>query len=265
MCPINGRQLFMSFFSRIRAKVSSFPEYHEVVGEMMNQQKEEDGISISLEKAFDGEEFSRYISKQKPTFQAQMDKVIAAGTFHAREQKEVGREFATFHTKFEPILTSGEEILKWRNLYKQADEAAVKAEEESRLAFEKLGKAKFFQKNTRMIEKLEPEYERLKRAAEEARESANDTLKRVEEKEAPYKGDFVKMLTDPLQEYIDMRIKSANRLVDSAKRMVEAANGITDYEDQKIQPLKDQIAKLEEVEMTEFDGVVPIDPIKEFD
>lgn len=254
----------MTFLSRIRAKVSALPEYHEVIGELTRQHKEEEGLAISLGKAFNGEEFTRYISKQKPTFQAQMDKVISSGSVHVKEQKDLSSQFTEFPSKFEPILTTGEEIAKWRNLYKQACDEATKAEAACQSAFEKLGKAKFSQ-NSRAVEKLEPEYERLKRAAEEARESANDTLKRVEEKEAPYKGNFLEMFTTPLQEYLDMRIKGANRMIEAAKGMIEAGEAITDYDDPKIQPLKDRVAELEAIETSEFDGIVPVDPLKEFD
>ena len=253
----------MSFFARLTASFRAFPEYQNMLNEVKTQQKEDLAMADQTAKAFNGEEFSRYASKQKPAFQKPLYEVIQVGISREKHMHQVARETATFANDLAPILSREEDILRWKKLAADADAAAVKAERNAAAAQTKLKQAEA-SGNAGNISKYENEYARLKRAAEDSRASADHTKAQVAEKEEPYKRQLLELFTAPLSGYIECRLKATEDAKRIGQNMKAAAEQIEFYEDPKLVLFREKLEELEKVEREEWGEVYEVNPVKDF-
>lgn len=253
----------MSFFARLTAPLRAFPEYQYMINEVRTQLRENQAMADETAKAFNGEEFTRYASKQKPGFQKPLYDIIQVGISREKGLHEVARDTARLADDFEPIFRREEEVLKWRKLFIDADAAALKAEKNAAAAHKKLQQAQAsgHQPN---IDRCESEYGRLKRTAEDARASADHTKAQVADKEEPYKREFLQLFTDPLAGYIERRIRAAEEEAKVGENMRTAAEQLEVYEDPRLAPFQKRLDDLEAVEREEFGNVYVVDPVKDF-
>lgn len=254
---------FVSKFARLTASIRAFPEYQRMINEVRDQHTEELAMADETAKAFNGEEFSRYASQQKPGFQKPLFDVIQVGISREKNMHQLVRDTESFANDLEPILHREEEVLKWKKLYINADAIAVKAERNAEVAHDKLKRAQAGGDN-RAIDRCEREYARLKRTAEDARASADQTRSQVADKEEPYKREFLELFRAPLTGYVDRRLRATEDEKQIAQNMRVAAGEIDFYEDPKMLPFREKLEELERIEREEWGEVYEVDPAKDF-
>jgi hypothetical protein len=235
------------------ASLRAFPEYHLTVSAFESLHKAEGNLISAYADLFRTGPFIEYASHQTSSFGDALCELIRVGAKYESILQVLHSTVGGFTDSIHPLLVEEEELGKWRELLKGAEAAAVKAEQKAAVARENFKKARSSRlTRAATIDRLSVEYVSVRRAAENARLSANDQRVKVDELERPYRKRFVKSFRTPLIQMIEARAKAAAEMATVAEEMRVAAEAIAGYNDPKLEPLRAKLIDCQELEDAEY-------------
>ncbi|KAH0796078.1 hypothetical protein GPJ56_000146 [Histomonas meleagridis] len=219
-----------------------FPEFHETVTSVESQKKAEQIMIDGNTKAF-SEDFKTFASQQLGDLQTGLKDIVECGIQETNIIKDSFVAVSNFANDLQPLLHQEIEINKWRDLCKQAQEIAKKSREDAKKKEAAYNKAKASGK-VPDITKAEAAFSTAQRKAEEDTNSANDQQKSLEEKEQPYKEQFIESFVTPMTAVINLRIQEAEKMLKLADQFDEAIAKVNDFHDEQIDRYKQRYQKL---------------------
>jgi hypothetical protein len=229
--------------NRMLASLRAFPEYHRAIASIESLHKAEGSVIAAYTDLFRTGTFVEYATKQKPPLGDAMYQLVKVGVKHEIAMQSLHSSMAPFPEGFGPLLRDESEIAKWREILRNVETTAAKAEEkagQAKASLEKAQSSRLTRQAT--VERLSVEYFGLNRIAEDARQSAKDQFEKVNEFERPYRRRFAKAFATPLIEMIEARAKAAAETVAIADELHAAAQALEPYDDPKIQPYREKLA-----------------------
>ncbi|KAH0793869.1 hypothetical protein GPJ56_002214 [Histomonas meleagridis] len=230
-----------SFFNKMR----HFPEFHETITAIESQKKAEQTMIDGYTKAF-GDDFKKYSGQQKPEFQNGLNGIIECGIQETTIIRDSFVAVSNFANDMQPLLQQEIEINKWRELCKQAQELAKKSREDAKKKEAAYNRAQTSGKPSD-ISKAEVAYSSAKRKAEEDTNSANDQQKSLEEKEGPYREQFLQSFVTPMTAVINLRIQEAEKILQLTNQFDEAISKVQDFHDEGVDHYKERFQQLSAV------------------
>ena len=153
---------------------------------------------------------------------------------------------ANFANDMQPLLQQEMEINKWRELCKQAQDLAKKSREDANRKEAAYNRAKVSGKQSDIL-KAETAYSAAQRKAEDDTNSANDQKKSLDEKEGPYKEQFLQSFVTPMTAVINLRIQEAEKLLQLTNQLDQAVDKVQDFHDESVDRYKKRYQQLNAV------------------
>jgi hypothetical protein len=227
----------MSFFTKLR----HFPEFHAVIASISALTKAEVTIVEGQMRAF-GEEFHRYAGSQKGDFGTALNEICKSGSEQVKIERETLSSLQSLPQDLQPLLGQEAEISQWRQLSNSFNETAAK----SRLAADK-AEAALQRATGGSRQKAEQACSAAKRKAETDESSAADQKAALDKREETFQRKFLESFVSPLVAAVDVRYKSAERMLALAGEFQTAAEQITVFEDPAIERFQKRLDELNQV------------------
>jgi hypothetical protein len=227
----------MNFFSKLRR----FPEFHAVIASLSSLSKAEATIIEGQMRAF-GDEFRRYASSQKEGFVDALNGICTAGTEQVKIERETLSNAQALPRDLQPLLALEADIAQWRQLSHNFDETAAKSRAAADKADAALQKAIGSSR-----QKAEQTCSAAKRKAETDESSAADQKAALDKREEPFRRKFLESFVTPLAASIEVRYKSAERVLALTNEFQSAADQIALFEDPMIERLQKRLEDLNQV------------------
>jgi hypothetical protein len=227
----------MAFFAKFRR----FPEFHAFIASIAALSKAEVTIADSHARAF-SEEFRRYAQSQKESFSESLASLADAGSSQAQIERDAIAATRSLPQDLQPLLAQEADIAKWRELFQNLNDTALKSRAAADRADVALQRASGGGRA-----KAEQALSAARRKAETDESSAADQKAALERREEPFRRGFLESFVTPIATTIDARYKSAERLLELSEKFATAAQGLVEFEDPTIERFRTKLEALEQI------------------
>jgi hypothetical protein len=231
----------MNFFNRFR----HFPEFHHLIAALEEINKFESGIVHAQERAF-SDDFRRWCRGQPAGFSSILAEGCESGTKQAKFNREVNLGFRTISRDLQPLLPQEQEIFKWRELCREAEETYNKYHAAADRAETTLRRLKS-EGSRPEIDRAEASAGAARRKVDDSLSSLNDQKKTLRVKDGPFRVKFLSTFVNPLLGTVNFRYQNAERLIALSDELRSTTEKFADFKDDVIDRLQSVLQELEKV------------------
>lgn len=235
----------MNFFRSKVNQVRHFTTYHETVGSLEDMNKSYNTLILGQKKAY-GEEFTSYAKNQKDEFVGALNGIYDAGSEEVRINQELQSQLIDLPKDLAPLLAQETEMSKWRDMCDKAAATAAASRKDCEKAEAAYERAKSGG-NANAITKTETAFAAAQRKVEMDEASAADQKKSIEEKEEPYRAQFLESFVTPMIAALNLKYKAAEKMIALSDSFKEAAEKMTDYVDPSVERHKGMLEDLDKI------------------